>query len=127
MDGIGSNAQFNDLGGMIVSADGSTIFVVEYTEGVIRKINCIDGFQLINGICQEINEIHYAENMIVIPFAGNGLEDDSDGIGVFAGFDENFGLCFHPNNNIIYVMDFDSNIVRHVEISTCSVTSVFQG
>jgi len=39
-DGVGTNAQFHSIMGVIPTADSSTIFVADHWYGVIRKIEC---------------------------------------------------------------------------------------
>ncbi len=103
VDGKGSDANFNQLGGIVVDSHGN-ILVSDTGDQTIRKITP-DG--------------------VVTTFAGNaGCQGATDGEGSKARFSSPGGLAIDPNDNI-YVADSGNSRIR--KITPRRVVTTFAG
>jgi sugar lactone lactonase YvrE len=99
-DGAGAAASFNAPGP--ITTDGTSLYVVDRTSDLIRKIVIATGE--------------------VTTLAGSGSSGKSDGIGAAASFNQPEGLA--TDGTYLYVADTSNKLIRKVVIATGEVTTI---
>ena len=93
-DGTGTAASFNLPTGVAVSSDGMTVYVADYSNHRIRKIDTSDGD--------------------TTTLAGSGTYGFADGTGTAASFAGPTGVAVSPNGMTVYVAEVLNNRIRQV-------------
>lgn len=104
-DGVGTVARFRHPRGITLSADESTLYVVEFLGYRIRRIDIA--------------------TRTVTTFAGSGTRGTADGVGVAAQFYGPKGVALM--DGLLFVTDAtagSSSVIRQVNIATGAVTTV---
>ena len=102
-DGVDA-AQFNDPYGVTISPDGSALFVADFWNHKIRRVEVATG--------------------AVTTVAGSGEEGDEDGVGGAAQFACPAGVAVSPDGSALFVADLWNHKIRRVEVATGAVTTV---
>jgi sugar lactone lactonase YvrE len=103
-DGIGTNAKFNKPSGICIDTSLNVLFVCDTSNHAIRKIEIATG--------------------VVTTIAGSGTPSYSDGIGIYASFNNPVGICIDFAFTTLYICDMMNHRVRSINISTNDVTTL---
>lgn len=103
-NGVGAAALFNNPYGMVVDPTGTTLYVADGNNYVIRAIDIASG--------------------TVSTFAGSGTAAYLDGIGTAAQFQLPDGLAISPDGTTLYVADYTASRIRAINIATRAVTTL---
>jgi sugar lactone lactonase YvrE len=102
IDGVGTNAQFNQPSGVAIDKMGN-MYVADSANMMIRKIILV--------------------NATVSTFAGSaGAQGASNGIGAAASFNYPIGLAVDTNN--LYVADASNSLIRKISLATQTVSTL---
>ena len=101
-NGIGENATFNGLAGLVTDANGN-VYVADVNNNLIRKIDPAG---------------------VVTTFAGSGLNGFYNGTGTNATFSSPNGLAIDAQGNL-YVADKNNMVIR--KITPAGVVTTFAG
>jgi len=150
VDATGTAARFNGPGGITITPDGTTLYVTDYNNKVIRKIVVATGavttvattapFSNPAGIICDAA----GTNLYITDFTGNTINKlviSSGAVTTLAGSTSNYGSAdgigsqasFYTPNGItlvgtnLYVTDTSDDIIRKVAIGTGVVTTVAGG
>ncbi|EOD41273.1 hypothetical protein EMIHUDRAFT_433296 [Emiliania huxleyi CCMP1516] len=102
-DGVGGVAEFCCPFGVTVSPDGSALFLTDYGNDKMRRVEVATG--------------------AVTTLAG-GEEGGADGVGGAAHFNGARGLAISPDGSALFVADTFNNKIRRVEVATGAVTTL---
>ncbi|EOD05159.1 hypothetical protein EMIHUDRAFT_220272 [Emiliania huxleyi CCMP1516] len=103
IDAVGGTAQFNHPHGVAISPDGSALFVADFGNDKIRRVEVAIG--------------------AVTTLAGSGWGGDADGVGVAAQFYYPHGVAISSDGGALFVSDMDNHKIRRVEVATGAVTT----
>ncbi|EOD32831.1 hypothetical protein EMIHUDRAFT_78111, partial [Emiliania huxleyi CCMP1516] len=103
-DGTGTAASFNYPAGVAVSPDGMTVYVGDYLNHRIRKIDTSDG--------------------VTTTLAGSGTPAFADGTGTAASFNYPVGVAVSPVGGTLYVADYDNHRIRTIDTSGGDTTTL---
>ncbi|MGH9413507.1 MAG: hypothetical protein ACRD0Y_07175, partial [Terriglobales bacterium] len=104
-DGAAAQACFNHPFGILVSPDGTTLYVAEAGNQDIRMIDLTTN--------------------IVSTIAGSyNHRGEKDGPGAAAEFSEPNGMAWSPDYKNIYISDFEGNAIRELNLATDTVTTI---
>lgn len=92
-DGVSSIAQFGGGGYMCID-DSSNLYVADYSNEVIRKIDTLGN---------------------VSTFAGSGIEGNSDGPANLATFNFPISIAYNKLHDVFYVSDRNNNLIRKID------------
>ncbi|EOD33766.1 hypothetical protein EMIHUDRAFT_229266 [Emiliania huxleyi CCMP1516] len=101
-DGVGDAAEFFSPAGIAISPDGSALFVVDFHNDKIRRVELATG--------------------AVTTIAGSGNMGSADGVGDVAEFYNPCGIAISPDGGALFVVD--NNKIRRVEVATGAVTTL---
>ncbi|MEE3228015.1 MAG: hypothetical protein VX237_02815, partial [Chloroflexota bacterium] len=104
VDGTGTSASFNKLGGITI--DGTNLYVVDRNNNKIRKIGISTG----------------VVTTFAGPAAGSTTSGSTNGTGTTARFNQPFGITSDGIN--LYVADHSNHKIRKIVISTGVVTTL---
>ncbi len=105
VDGPSSTAKFRNPGGLALSSDGTMLYVADAGNHCIRKIDL-------------------ATN-ITSTLAGTGAPGNADALtGTQASFNIPQGVSILANDSLLYVMDTFNNLIRSINLTTSSVTTI---
>lgn len=102
LDGKGGAAQFHFPGGL-ASDSKQQIYVADQWNHVIRKID---------------------SNGNTVTIAGTGQPGDVNGEALLAKFDSPYDLALSPDEQFLYITDFNNNLVRELNLQTNQVTTI---
>lgn len=102
-DGVGTNARLENPAGLALSADGSLLFLAEYSDKV-RKISTATATTSL--------------------LAGSSTSGSANGVGAAATFNSPFGLALSPDGSTVYLADGDNHLIRQIVVSTKAVTTL---
>ncbi|HLG35083.1 MAG TPA: T9SS type A sorting domain-containing protein [Bacteroidia bacterium] len=105
-DGAASTSQFSYPSGIKISSDGTTLYISDNGNCLIRKID------LSNNMVTTIAGVYNA-------FA---FADSSDGLQ--AKFNQPIDIAIAPGDSVLYVSDSENHLVRKVNLVTTAVTTV---
>ena len=97
-------ATCEDCRGIALSPDGSAMFLVDFGNHKIRRVEVVTG--------------------AVTTLAGSGGEGDADGVGDAAEFDRPVGIAISPDGGALFVADFRNHKIRRVEVATGAVSTL---
>ncbi|CUG87623.1 Hypothetical protein, putative, partial [Bodo saltans] len=148
-DGAFSVAQFNQCTGLVYRssvADGSALFIADYTNNVIRKANfdskivstvitlpgspshlaiSKDGLRLFASADNSVVYQIYLTNSSAMVLAGaSGSNSYVDARGTAARFNRPRGVSLNRDETALFVGDWDNRRLRRIELSNQSVTTV---
>ena len=103
-DGVGDAAEFFGPNGIAISPDGSALFVADFSNHKIRRVEVATG--------------------AVTTLAGSGEDGDADGVGAAAEFCYPNGIAISPDSSALFVADFSNHKIRRVEVATGAVTTL---
>ncbi|EOD14313.1 hypothetical protein EMIHUDRAFT_71960, partial [Emiliania huxleyi CCMP1516] len=103
-DGVGGTAQFANPCGVVISPDGSVLFVADMHNHKIRRVEVATG--------------------AVTTLAGSGTAGSADGVGGAAQFYRPTGVAISPDGSALFVADFSNHQIRRVEVATGAVTTL---
>ncbi|EOD08788.1 hypothetical protein EMIHUDRAFT_311940 [Emiliania huxleyi CCMP1516] len=103
-DGVGGAAQFCYPGGIAISPGGGALFVADFNNHKIRRVEVATG--------------------AVTTIAGSGEDGDADGVGDAAEFCGPRGLAISPDGGALFVADSENHKIRRVEVATGAVTTI---
>jgi len=103
-DGVGDAAEFCGPRGLATSPDGSALFVADWSNHKIRRVEVATGS--------------------VTTIAGSGDEGDADGVGDAAEFYYPRDISISPDGGALFVADYENHMIRRVEVATGAVTTV---
>lgn len=104
VDGPAAQAEFNHPYGILVSPDGTKLYIAEAGNDDIRLIDLTTS--------------------TVSTIAGSGSNSELDGIGTAAHFQEPNGMAWSPDHQNIYISDYEGETIRELNLSTLAVTTV---
>ena len=90
--------------GIVTSPGGSALFVTDYGNHKIRRVEVASG--------------------VVTTIAGSGEEGDADGVGDAGQFNSPAGLAVSPDGSARFVADLFNHEIRRVEVATGAVTTL---
>jgi sugar lactone lactonase YvrE len=102
-NGVGTNAKFWNPTGITISPDGLIALVADSDNNSIRRI-----------------DISTASVTLLV----GGAQGSTNGIGTNVKFDWPNGVSMSPNGSFALIADSDNNSIRHLVISTATVTSI---
>jgi sugar lactone lactonase YvrE len=102
-NGVGTNAGFNRPVNVVVDPSGTLLFVVEYSNRVVRQI--------------------VIATQTVTTLAGSGASGSANGVGIAAQFNGPHGMAIDAFGNL-FVVDIGSHLIRKIVIATQAVTTV---
>lgn len=100
---VGSFATFTNPYGCSVDVTGSTVFVADTNNNLIRAVD--------------------VGTRIVSTLAGGGAAG-ADGFGSVAGFRQPYGVASHPNGKTLYVADTVDHSIRAIALPSALVTTI---
>jgi DNA-binding beta-propeller fold protein YncE len=104
-DGVGSAARFKYPYGVAVDATGTTVYVADTANHLIRRID--------------------VATRTVTTLAGKaGVTGSADGVGTDAGFNYPVGLAVDAAGTTVFVADRNNATVRRVDVATRAVTTL---
>ena len=103
-DGIGTNAAFSNPMDMTVTPDGSTMYVTDYANNRIRKIDL--------------------STQVVTTFLGNASNGYADGIGTNAVFNYPMTVVMSADASKLYISDTNGHRIRQADIASRVVTTL---
>ena len=103
-DGSASVAEFNGPMGLDISSDCSWLAVADTANNMIRRVEIASG--------------------AVSTIAGSTNGGYKDGTGVDAQFNYPYAVIISPDRSTLYVSDTISNVLRKIDLSSTSVTTV---
>ncbi|KAL1529166.1 hypothetical protein AB1Y20_000125 [Prymnesium parvum] len=103
-DGTGVAASFAHPQGLIVSPDGTTLFVADVDNSRVRQLVISSG--------------------VVTTLAGSGSQAFADGTGAAASFHSPHDVAVSPDGTNLYVADHDNCRIRQITISSGVVTTL---
>ncbi len=104
-DGTGAAAEFSYPHGLALSPDGTTLYVADTNNEVIRAVNIASG--------------------AVTTLAGQtGIYRSTDGVGPGASFCQPTGLAIDPAGANLYVSDACGYVIRKIALPSAAVTTV---
>ena len=107
-DGVGSAARFSRTEGLVITPDGSTLYVADFWNTRVRRVDI-------------------SSQAVTSPF-GSGVEGYLDGIGTAAQFVAPVGLAISPDGSTIFVASDSYNLpgerIRQIDISSSEVSTV---
>ncbi len=104
-DPIGTDASFNWPNGLALSSDGSTLYVADNDNHVIRQIDIV--------------------TTAVTTLAGAaGVPDYVDGTGAAARFNSPRGVALASDGSKLFVADSYNHVIRQIDIATKDVTTL---
>jgi hypothetical protein len=104
-NGIGTNAKFRSLHGISCSPIGNFALVVDYHNHLIRQIDL--------------------STTSVTTLAGSVSSSGSaNGIGTNSKFNYPTGVSISPDSSFALVADYYNNLIRHIVLSTVTVTTL---
>lgn len=112
-DGVGEDAQFAALGGLVLSPDGQTLYVT-------------DGGQFMGAVHKGVRAIDVSTGEVTTVFAGNDSDFSSDGgNGDFsqAALSRPEHLAIDPTGTLLFVADGWGHNLRLVDLATQSVST----
>lgn len=104
VDGTSTEAAFNEPKGLEISPDGAYIYVAEYVNHRIRRVEIATG--------------------TVTTVAGSGTASFADGPGSEASFNQPAGLALFPDGRTLLVGDISNARVRSIDLSTNTVSTL---
>jgi DNA-binding beta-propeller fold protein YncE len=147
-DGTGADASFNSPTVMTASPDGKILFVADYGNGLIRRIDTatrevttVAGFSTLAGITgiaaspdgkllfvaegsnNVVRQIDLATGAVTT-LAGSGKEAFAEGTGDTASFDDPHGLAVSRDSKLLFVADRGNHRIRQIDIATREVTTL---
>jgi sugar lactone lactonase YvrE len=142
-DGVGTDVRFSGPKGIVVSPDGTYMYVADYGFNRIRNISLFASFtstkttvtNITNGtsIIQNItitSSTSLVPNVTVGTLAGGGGTSGlnkpgaTDGLGGVALFNGPYGITIDPTGTILYVADLNNHAIRRIVIATTSVSTL---
>jgi DNA-binding beta-propeller fold protein YncE len=107
-DGVGTAAAFNYPTGLAVNAAGTTVFVADYSNHTIRRLD--------------------VATRTVITLAGMaGAYGLADGVGSAARFNGPYGITTDTAGTVLYVGEPYNSAIRKIEVATGLVTTLVSG
>ena len=103
-DGTGIEAAFNEPKGLEISPDGAYLYVTEYANHRIRRVEIATG--------------------TVTTVAGSGNASFADGTGSEASFNQPAGLALFPDGQTLLVGDISNSRIRSIDLSTNAVSTL---
>lgn len=103
-DGTGTSARFLYPYGLVVSLDGTLLFVADTSNMRIRQVVIATG--------------------VVTTLAGSGTSTHADGTGLAASFKNPQDLAISPDGTLLFVADTINHCIRQIVIATTVVTTV---
>ena len=103
-DGTGIEAAFNEPKGMEISSDGTYLYVTEYANHRVRRVEIATG--------------------TVTTVAGSGNASFADGTGAEASFNQPAGLALFPDGQTLLVGDISNHRIRSIDLSTNAVSTL---
>lgn len=103
-DGTGIEAAFNEPKGMEISPDGAYLYVTEYANHRVRRVEIATG--------------------TVTTVAGSGNASFADGTGSEASFNQPAGLALFPDGQTLLVGDISNHRIRSIDLSTNAVSTL---
>lgn len=152
-DGTGTIASFSSPADVVLSASGTTLYVVDSVDSAIRSVNLATRSvttltsktnKVLNGPTSLVLDLKNASNLgyvadkanncirlvtitgLVIPFAGNCSTTGAgatDGTGSNALFNQPGDLSFTPEGNLV-VADSSNSVIRLINTTTLTVTTI---
>jgi hypothetical protein len=107
-DGFGTNVEFGGPYGIAIFPDGWSALVADYYNNVIRQID----------LSTTISSTY------VMTLAGSDSSGDSNGIGTNAEFFAPCDITLSSDGTYALIADERNNLIRHLVISTISVTTL---
>jgi DNA-binding beta-propeller fold protein YncE len=102
-DGPAASAMFSRPIGVAVDAKGSTVYVTDYNNSLVRKISA----------------------GVVSTVAGSvGVFGSADGTGTAAEFNNPFGVALNREGSILYVTDTNNQTIRAISLPNGNVTTL---
>ncbi|EOD21144.1 hypothetical protein EMIHUDRAFT_241616 [Emiliania huxleyi CCMP1516] len=139
-DGVGGAAQFFCPHGVVISPDGSALFVTDWGGDKIRRVEVATGafkhpcgvaispdssaLFVVDRFNHKIRRVEVLATGAVITVAGSGTYGFSDGMGGAAQFYYPCGVAISPDGSALFVADDDNHKIRRVEVATGAVTTV---
>ena len=103
-DGVGAAASFSGPTGVVASADGATLFVVDHGNHLVRRVVIATG--------------------AVSTLAGSGSFGAADGVGAAANFGSPTAIAASAEGATLYVADYGNDLVRQVVVATGEVSTL---
>ncbi|EOD27814.1 hypothetical protein EMIHUDRAFT_353638 [Emiliania huxleyi CCMP1516] len=103
-DGAGDAAEFYNPSGVAISRDGGTLFVADFSNNKIRRVEVTTG--------------------AVTTIAGSGIKGSADGLGDAAQFCCPAGIAISPDGGALFVADQGNHKIRRVAVATGEVTTI---
>ena len=133
-DGSGSSATANIPADVLVNSDGSVLFTSDKNGHTLRQIACATGWNMYYGQCvapptsSPTSAIQYVSNIQVNTYSGTtGSAGSADGSVSTATFNGPHALCYDPNSNSLFNLDFGSGKIRKISISLRTVSTIAGG
>jgi DNA-binding beta-propeller fold protein YncE len=104
VDGTGTAASFYFPKGITIDPTGTNLYVADYLNSVIRKIEIATG--------------------VVTTFAGSATGGHADGTGTAASFASPTGITIDSDGTNLYVTDTGNSTIRKIVIATRAVSTI---